>query len=63
LFGSTCCIGSGEVGQPKYFSDVSLRMPLRCLAKPEEYAGIVVYVLSDVASYLNGVIIPIERAE
>ena len=55
------CPGGVENGQPSDFlSEVSLRIPMNRLAKPHEYQGTLVWMLSDASSYLNGAIVPVD---
>ncbi len=55
------CPGGVENGQPEDFLDkVSNKIPMGRLAKPNEYQGTLIWMLSDASSYLNGAIIPID---
>lgn len=55
------CPGGIENNQPEEFlNKISLRIPLARMAKQGEYQGILVWMLSDASSYLNGAIIPID---
>jgi NAD(P)-dependent dehydrogenase (short-subunit alcohol dehydrogenase family) len=55
------CPGGVENGQPDAFiQNVSSRIPMRRLAKLNEYQGTLIWMLSDASSYLNGAIIPVE---
>ena len=55
------CPGGVENGQPSDFlNEVSLRIPMNRLAKPHEYQGTLVWMLSDASSYLNGAIVPVD---
>jgi len=55
------CPGGIENGQSSDFlNEVSLRIPMDRLAKPNEYQGTLVWMLSDASSYLNGAIIPVD---
>jgi len=55
------CPGGIENGQPENFiKEVSLKIPMNRLAKPNEYQGTLVWMLSEASSYLNGAIIPVE---
>ena len=55
------CPGGVENGQPSDFlNEVSLRIPMNRLAKPYEYQGTLVWMLSDASSYLNGAIVPVD---
>ena len=44
----------------EFIKDVSSRIPLQRLANDDEYKGVLVWMLSDSASYLNGAIIPVD---
>ena len=55
------CPGGVINGQPEIFlNKVNSRIPLNRLAKPDEFQGTLIWVLSDAASYLNGAIIPVD---
>ena len=55
------CPGGIENNQPDDFIlKVSKKIPLGRLAKPHEYQGAIVWMLSDASSYLNGAIIPVD---
>ena len=55
------CPGGVENGQPNDFLlEVSARIPMNRMAKSNEYQGILIWMLSDASSYLNGAIIPID---
>ena len=55
------CPGGVENGQPENFIvNVSKKIPLGRLAQPNEYQGVLVWMLSDASSYLNGAIIPVD---
>ena len=55
------CPGGVENGQPSEFlSEVSSRIPMSRLARPDEYQGTLVWMLSDASSYLNGAIVPVD---
>ena len=55
------CPGGVENGQPEDFlNKVSSRIPMARLAKPEEYQGTLLWMLSDASSYLNGAIVPVD---
>ncbi len=52
------CPGGVENNQERTFLDeLCSRIPLGRLASPEEYQGLLVFMLSDAAAYLNGAII------
>ena len=55
------CPGGVENGQSEYFLEkVSSRIPMNRLARPNEYQGTLVWMLSDASSYLNGAIIAVD---
>ena len=55
------CPGGVENGQPLDFLEkVSNKIPMGRLAKPYEYQGTLIWMLSDASSYLNGAIIPVD---
>ena len=55
------CPGGVENGQNEDFLDlVSKKIPLNRLAKKDEYNSVIVWMLSDSASYLNGAVIPVD---
>jgi len=55
------CPGGVENGQsPGFLADVSSRIPMGRLARPDEYHGVIVWMLSDASSYLNGAVIPVD---
>ena len=55
------CPGGIENAQSKDFlKKVSTRIPMGRLAKPEEYQGTLLWMLSDASSYLNGAIVPVD---
>jgi NAD(P)-dependent dehydrogenase (short-subunit alcohol dehydrogenase family) len=55
------CPGGVENGQPdEFLKRVSAKIPMGRMAKSNEYQGIMIWMLSDASSYLNGAIIPIE---
>ncbi len=52
---NSLCIGGVENHQDKEFlRKVSDRIPMGRLAKPNEYVGTLIWMLSDASSYLNG---------
>jgi NAD(P)-dependent dehydrogenase (short-subunit alcohol dehydrogenase family) len=55
------CPGGVENGQPDNFlREVFKRIPMGRLAQPNEYQGVLVFMLSPASSYLNGAIIPMD---
>ena len=55
------CPGGIETNQPEEFlQKISKEIPMGRLAQKDEYHGVVVWILSDASSYLNGAIIPID---
>jgi NAD(P)-dependent dehydrogenase (short-subunit alcohol dehydrogenase family) len=55
------CPGGVENGQPKDFlKKISYRIPLKRLAKKDEYQGTLIWMLSDASNYLNGAVIPVD---
>ena len=55
------CPGGVENGQPEDFlSKVYSRIPMNRLAKPCEYQGTLIWMLSDASSYLNGAIVSVD---
>jgi NAD(P)-dependent dehydrogenase (short-subunit alcohol dehydrogenase family) len=55
------CPGGVENGQPDDFlNEVYARIPMRRLAKSNEYQSALIWMLSDASSYLNGAIIPVD---
>ena len=55
------CPGGVKNGQPSSFLDkVHSRIPMNRLAKPDEYQGTLIWMLSDASSYLNGAIISVD---
>ena len=55
------CPSGVENGQPEEFlKEVYLRIPMKRLAKDYEYQGVLLWMLSNASSYLNGSVIPID---
>jgi len=55
------CPGGVENGQPEEFlQKVNAKIPMGRLAQVDEYQGILIWMLSDASSYLNGSIIPVD---
>jgi len=52
------CPGGVENGQtPEFLQEVSSRIPMGRLARPEEYQGALLFLLSDASSYVNGAVL------
>jgi len=55
------CPGGVENGQSQEFlREISTRIPLGRMASQDEYQGVLVWMLSEASSYLNGAIIPVD---
>jgi NAD(P)-dependent dehydrogenase (short-subunit alcohol dehydrogenase family) len=55
------CPGGVKNGQSEVFIDsVSLKIPMGRLARPNEYQGTLIWMLSDASSYLNGSVIAVD---
>lgn len=55
------CPGGVESGQPEGFlKELHARIPMRRMARVDEYQGAIVFLLSDASAYLNGAVIPME---
>jgi len=55
------CPGGIENNQdPAFLKEVCLRIPLGRLARADEYQGVLLFLLSDASSYMNGSIISID---
>lgn len=55
------CPGGIEDGQHSDFLEkVKEKIPMGRMAKPNEYQGTLVWMLSDASSYLNGAIVPVD---
>ena len=55
------CPGGVLDGQDEDFLNrVQLRIPINRLAKPDEYQGTLIWMLSDASSYLNGAVVPVD---
>jgi len=55
------CPGGVENGQPNDFlCEVSSRIPMNRLAKPNEYQSTLIWMLSNASSYLNGAIVSVD---
>ncbi len=52
------CLGGVNDGPSSQFvEDVSLRIPLGRMARPNEYSGLLLFLLSDHAEYMNGAVV------
>lgn len=55
------CPGGVENGQSQFFlKKIHSKIPLNRLAKPDEYQGTLIWMLSNASSYLNGSIISVD---
>jgi len=55
------CPGGVENGQSvNFLKEIDKRIPLGRMAKSDEYQGIILWMLSDASSYLNGAVIPVD---
>ena len=55
------CPGGVENGQSEEFlSKVSTRIPMNRMAGPNELQGVLLWMLSDASSYLNGAVVPVD---
>lgn len=55
------CPGGVDTGLPQDFVEkVKNRIPMNRMACPDEYQGVLVFLLSDSSKYMNGAIIPID---
>ena len=55
------CPGGVKTDQPEDFlTEVNARVPMGRLANVDEYQGILVFLLSDSSTYLNGAILPMD---
>jgi len=55
------CPGGIKNNQPESFlRKINKEIPLGRLAKKDEYQGVIVWILSDASSYLNGAVIPVD---
>lgn len=55
------CLGGVENNQdPSFLKEVSSRIPMGRLARPDEYQGALVFLLSEASSYMNGAVISID---
>ena len=55
------CPGGVENGQPdEFMKEINAKIPMGRMARPKEYQGTLVWMLSNASSYLNGAIIPVD---
>ena len=55
------CPGGVEAGQTEEFlENINARIPIGRLAQADEYQGVLLFLLSKAASYLNGAILPMD---
>jgi NAD(P)-dependent dehydrogenase (short-subunit alcohol dehydrogenase family) len=57
------CVSSGGVKRsqtPRFYSSYSSRVPMSRMAEPREVAGAVAFLVSDSASYITGVDLPVD---
>lgn len=55
------CPGGVENGQPEAFLNaIATRIPMGRMARADEYQGVLIWMLSEASSYLNGSIVPVE---
>ena len=55
------CPGGVEIDQPVEFKKKLIsRIPLGRMAKRDEYQGVIVFLLSEASTYMNGAVIPME---
>ena len=52
------CPGGVENNQdPEFINKLSTKIPMKRMAKKDEYRGSIIYLLSDASSYVNGAVI------
>jgi NAD(P)-dependent dehydrogenase (short-subunit alcohol dehydrogenase family) len=55
------CPGGVDIGLPEDFLEkVKKRIPMNRMASPDEYQGVLIFLLSDSSKYMNGAIIPMD---
>lgn len=55
------CPGGVKNNQPEDFlNEIATRIPLGRMANQNEYQGVLIWMLSDASSYLNGAVIPVD---
>lgn len=55
------CPAGVENGQDiEFLVEIASRIPLNRLARPDEYQGTLIWMLSDASSFLNGAIVPVD---
>jgi len=55
------CPGGVENGQPEEFlKNVESRIPMGRMAQSDEYQGVLIWMLSEASSYLNGAVVPVD---
>jgi len=58
---NTLCPGGVNNNQPEEFlNEIVKRIPMSRMANVNEYQGVLVWMLSDASSYLNGAVIPVD---
>jgi NAD(P)-dependent dehydrogenase (short-subunit alcohol dehydrogenase family) len=58
---NTLCPGGVKNDQPEEFLlEINNRIPMSRMANVNEYQGVLIWMLSDASSYLNGAIIPVD---
>ena len=55
------CPGGVENNQnSEFISEVTKRIPMNRMALPDEYQGVVVFLLSEASSYMNGAVVSVD---
>ena len=58
---NTLCLGGVENGQDiEFISNINSRIPMGRLASPDEYMGVIVWLMSDSSSYMTGSIVTMD---